>query len=100
MKKTYEKPKLIALSLSGNNLLCGSCAGKVTLYDNSTLAQLVLMAAGRNSDYDKIEGISRGDFDGLFGAESECKGNDDNPLIKSYCKFTSSGEQITQVAWS
>ena len=24
--KTYEKPKLIALSLSGNNVLCNTCA--------------------------------------------------------------------------
>lgn len=92
MKKTYEKPKLIALSLSGNNLLCGSCAGKVTLYDNSTLAQLVLMAAGRNSDYDRITGISRGDFEGLFGTEESC-----GTPIEAYCKFTSTGEQV---AWS
>ena len=91
--KVYEKPKLIAMSLSGNNRLCGDCADKSTLYNNSTLAETILFAAGRDSGHDGISGISRGDFTGLFGtAEDSCV-----TPIEIYCKFTSSGEQV---AWS
>lgn len=92
MKKTYEKPKLIALSLSGNNRLCGDCAGKATLIDNDTLANAILWAAGRDAGFDKVPGLSKGDFAGLFGQEDQCKGGQ----IEAYCKFTS----VTQVAWS
>lgn len=92
MKKTYEKPKLIALSLSGNNRLCGDCAGKITLSDNPSIADAILMLAGRNDEIDGVPGLSKGDFDGLFGQEDQCKGGQ----IEAYCKFTS----VNQVAWS
>ncbi len=92
MKKTYEKPKLIALSLSGNNRLCGDCAGKITLSDNPSIADAILMLAGRNDEIDGVPGLSKGDFEGLFGQEDQCKG----ARIEAYCKFTS----VNQVAWS
>ena len=92
MKKTYEKPKLIALSLSGNNRLCGDCAGKITLSDNPSIADAILMLAGRNDESDGVPGLSKGDFEGLFGQEDQCKG----ARIEAYCKFTS----VNQVAWS
>lgn len=89
--KTYEKPKLIALSLSGNNRLCGDCAGKTTLWNNQTLSESVLLVVGRDENYDGESGISKGDFVGLFGMGDECTQG-----LEAYCKFTS----MQQVAWS
>lgn len=89
--KTYEKPKLIALSLSGNNRLCGDCAGKTTLWNNQTLSQSVLWVAGRDENYDNESGITKGDFEGLFGTNDGC-----DKELDTYCKFTS----MQQVAWS
>lgn len=90
--KVYEKPKLIAMSLSGNNRLCGDCADKTKLFDNEYTARAILLAADRDPGYDGISGISRGDFEGLFGTAESC-----GTPIEAYCKFTSTGEQV---AWS
>lgn len=69
MKKTYEKPKLIALPLSGNNMLCNTCAIDII---------------GDNADKTFKEIV--GDFfdsDNAF-ASYECK----EPIpIVGYCKF-------------
>ena len=69
MKKTYEKPKLIALPLSGNNMLCNTCAIDI-IGDNA----------------DKTFKETMGDFFDLNNAfasyESSCK-----IPIDGYCKF-------------
>lgn len=92
--KVYEKPRLIALPLSGNNRLCGDCAGKITLHNNESLAKAILMMVGRSESFDSVQGITRGDFQGLFGSiEDQCRSGQ----IVTYCKFTSTGEQV---AWS
>ena len=91
--KTYEKPRLMALSLSGNEQLCGSCAdkGAHTLHDDSSLA-------GELMDFfefgNKNDGIGKDDFAGVFGNEVQCT----QVQIENYCKFTSTGTAL--VAWS
>lgn len=71
--KTYEKPKLIALSISGNNMLCNTCTIDVI---------------GDNKDDDLGDLI----FDeGLFAAGDPCDVVVD---FKGYCKNTPEGNII------
>ena len=92
MKKTYEKPRLMALSLSGNDQLCGTCADNNGLllkdHPEQAMAMMKFYSFGNMAD-----GADRGDFAGVFGPESQCSSRQ----IDDYCKFTSSG---TLVAWS
>ena len=71
MKKTYDKPKLIALSLSGNNMLCNTCAIDI-MGDNA----------------DKTFKETMGDFfdvNKAFASYEQCE----KPIsIDGYCKFT------------
>ena len=90
--KKYEKPVLMAVSVSGNDQLCGSCSDKGAheLHSDLDLAEMLM-------DFfefgDKSDGISKKDFEGVFGTEAQCT----QVQIESYCKFTSTG---TMVAWS
>ena len=70
MKKTYEKPKLIALSLSGNNMLCNTCAIDI-IGDNA----------------DKTFKETMDDFFGLDNAFASYECTEKIP-IDGYCKFT------------
>lgn len=71
--KTYEKPKLIALSISGNNMLCNSCT-----YD-------IIAPYNGGADSGELVQMIR-DFGFDFGQTEDC----DNPIyIDFYCKFTS-----------
>lgn len=71
--KTYEKPKLIALSISGNNMLCNSCTFDIIApynggADSGELGQMIQ------------------DFGFDFGPTEGCS----TPIsIGYYCKFTS-----------
>lgn len=92
--KKYEKPCLTAISLSGNNQLCGSCTAKggIPLEQDTALADFLLRFWGLG-DGDGV--AERSDFENVFG-ESE-KGCAD--VVSGYCKFTStSGDSL--VAWS
>lgn len=92
--KTYEKPVLMALSLSGEDLLCGACStSNMTLWNDASLAESILFLVGRDASYDKDETISEGDFEGIFGSGDGC-----STPIQSYCKFTGSSDKM--VAWS
>lgn len=78
MKKTYEKPRLVALSLSGNDLLCAACP---------------IDAVGPNMDPFLSQIIGDFNIENVFGAGTDCP----NGLqVEGYCKFTSSenGGQI------
>ena len=75
--KTYEKPKLIALSLTGNNMLCSSCAHDVI---------------GSNAETELVETLR--DFFGIinitessFASNEDCEEQEDIQT-DSYCKFT------------
>lgn len=96
--KTYEKPRLMALSLSGNDQLCGTCAEKngILLKDQLGLAEvLISMSNGRFGDLS--DGISADDFVGVFGQESDCHAD---KRIDSYCKFSSGDNGQFVIAWS
>ena len=87
MKKSYEKPDLMFLSLSPNTQLCGSC--DVNLMKDQDLANYLMKKFhfGNNDEF-----VTPDDFTGTFGPGESC-----DKVIDSYCKFTSSG---TMVAWS
>ena len=93
--KPYEKPKIVALSLSGNEALCGSCADKYTLVDDTTGLAAYLM---HMFDFGTGE-PDRSDFENVFGAGDMVNGI--NPCtdhqIVGFCKFTSTGQMV---AWS
>ncbi|WP_302658941.1 hypothetical protein [uncultured Dysosmobacter sp.] len=88
--KVYEKPKLIAMSLSGNNRLCGDCAGGITLWDHKNIAEAILILVRREDKM--LDGITEDDFVGVFGTGDGC-----TTPTEIYCKFTSTGDQV---AWS
>ena len=91
--KPYVKPKLIALSLNGNERLCGDCAdnGAGTLLYNDSGLSLFMQAFYGFGDNDGIS--EKSDFIGVFGTNEGCtKGN-----IDDYCKFTYNGRLV---AWS
>lgn len=71
MKKTYEKPRLVALSLSGNDLLCAACPIDAEGPNmDSTLSQIL-------NDF----GV---DIFTALGSGEECQFE-----ITGYCKFSS-----------
>ena len=90
MMKTYEKPMLVTLALSGNEQLCGSCSddgASILLYQDSGLAGQFDWLVG-----DGDGNGERSDLIGCFGTgESGCS----KPL-EGYCKFTGN----VTVAWS
>ena len=93
MKKIYEKPKLMALSLSGNDQLCGSCSDKGSsnlLYQDPTsgMALAIDFLAGNDDGV-----LTRDEADRAFGPGESCEF-----AIDSYCKFTASDDML--VAWS
>ena len=90
--KKYEKPCLTAISISGNDQLCGSCAGGKTLVDNPTLAEGLLSKLYPSKVND---GIQADDFKGMFGATESCQ-----DIIIGYCKFNSQDNGKPLVAWS
>ena len=71
--KTYEKPKLIALSLSGNNMLCNTCAVDIIApTEDQALVDIL-------EDF-------HGPIDKLFAtAEADCAKHIE---YEGYCKFT------------
>lgn len=81
MKKTYEKPKLIALSLSGNNMLCNTCAVDIIGSNmNDEFRQML-------EDLD----ININDLDQAFG-ENDCEGK--KTTIIGYCKFNGADNRV------
>lgn len=95
--KTYEKPKLMALSLSGNDRLCGDCASGVQI--NTDPEGYYGLFGIFDSLYGDNDGLlERSDFANAFASgEGSC--SNQVPIV-GYCKFTSveSGNQM--VAWS
>ena len=94
--KNYEKPRLMFLSLNGNDRLCGDCAnngGKVLNEDPGT-AQFIMDGLGIEDV--APEGPSKSDFENVF-AKGE-QGCTKYTHIEAYCKFTSTADRM--VAWS
>lgn len=79
--KAYEKPRLVALSLSGNDMLCLNC--EVNPKDNAALNDMINTFFG-------------GILEGVFGTtESACSNQ-----VSGYCKFTGGQEGFTLVMTS
>ena len=79
MKKTYEKPRLTALSLSGNDMLCAACPIDVI---------------GSNAQTEIVQMIR--DFTGMDVTSSSFASTEaciDGLAIEGYCKFTSAGAE-------
>ena len=74
--KTYEKPKLIALSLSGNNMLCNTCQFDVIGDNADPLADTI-------KDMAEVATITELNF---ARGETSCAVELDID-ITSYCKF-------------
>ena len=92
--KRYEKPMLTALSLSGNDQLCGYCSEKnapYLLYNDPDLAARLMTFYGFGSGEPDA-----GDFSNVFGANEGCT----EGLILDYCKFSSVDEGKNLIAWS
>lgn len=88
--KTYEKPRLIALSLSSDDMLCSGCGNKLPagvienlLTDNGII--------GWDTDHNGSLSDSEADAAGLFGTGETCTQG-----IVNYCKFTATDNPIFQ----
>lgn len=68
--KTYEKPRLIAMSLSGNNTLCSSCEIDIV---------------GPNETYPGLGEMLK-DLGVTFSIGDSCETTDS--MVDAYCKFT------------
>ena len=91
--KPYTKPTITAFSLSGNEVLCGSCIQKIS-NDPDILHMLELI--GINDMLDGKEGYSAADFDGLFGVGEGC-----TYVLTDYCKLTMANEGSDKIlVWS
>lgn len=77
--KTYEKPSLIALSLSGNDMLCAGCT--LTFREDLLDAQTKSMIDLGVLNYDQLFGSG----DGCFAT------------VEGYCKFTGGSNNTTVV---
>ena len=99
--KNYEKPRLMFLSLSGNDQLCGSCADMMVKYPDKQgillgqdptgeLAQNIdMMIGNRDRVLSREEGLM------AFGADESCARQ-----INGYCKFTAMDLGQKVAAWS
>ena len=96
MKKTYIKPTVEILSLTGNEQICGACADKggELLYKNpeSTQAGIIDTIVAING-YGEDDGVlTKQEASKAFGPDESCVVE-----IEYYCKFTSTGDMV---AWS
>ena len=91
--KTYEKPRLMSISLNGNEQLCGSCSaeGSKPIIGNPTLEKLY---KGFDKDGDGV--FSKDEQTAAFDAGVGC-----TSVVTGLCKFTSGSDSMTSmVAWS
>lgn len=80
--KTYEKPKLMVLSVSANDALCSTCA----------------VGTRNNGDWNIFDENGNGVFEpgelGLFAEGENCT---TNTGVEGYCKFTASQQGLIQL---
>lgn len=79
--KAYVKPAMMALSISANDMLCGSCTAKTR--ENSELnegLQWFLGTDWNDKNSDKI--VQDGETSALFDSDDSCLKS-----YKGYCKY-------------
>lgn len=79
--KNYEKPKLMVLSFSANDVLCVGCVTQTRGDDN-----FLKFDTNNNGLFERIDA----DNLGIFGNDEPC----DTPYT-GYCKFTSTNMLFT-----
>ena len=90
--KPYEKPKLIAFSLAGNERLCVDCSNEPAKEWDSAIMNNFLWMNNLGSLLD--DGVvTQAEFESIFSSGEGCK---TETTSSEYCKFTGA---IT-VAWS
>lgn len=85
--KTYQKPALLALSLSANDKLCNGCSAQ-TRFDSALNSFLIDFFGDNDSDgiFEYEDAMAKGLFDdGSCANQFEYEG---------YCKFTGADDQI------
>lgn len=95
--KKYEKPMLIALSLNGNERLCGDCSADPAREWTDIAMDTFIFVVGLNGNSTYTDGVTKTEFENLFSVKDT--GVNDcivDLTTEQYCKFTS---QI-HVAWS
>ena len=92
MKKKYNKPTVDIMEINGNDIICASCSaeGKIPVATNQNYRNIFEEILDDNED-----GLTRDEFNRGFGKVEDCSIH-----IDLYCKFTSQGSGITQIAWS
>ena len=96
--KTYVKPKLMALSLNGNERLCGFCTdnGGTLVPSLTDEEKFALDLAIGNGDGELTPGETRNVF---VSVEDTC--SPDRLIdIGSYCKFTAAQTGYVSIAFS
>ena len=91
--KPYEKPRLMALSLSGNNQLCGSCSeeGCQNLLYKDPTSGIALALDFLVGNDDGV--LTQAEASKAFAPSESCE-----VPVDSYCKFNPGDEM--RVAWS
>lgn len=85
--KTYEKPKLMVLSISANDALCSTCTLKTRIEGDVSGTLLDLVGGDKNGN-----GIfDRGDTENYFASTEACQ---DQLNVTGYCKFTTADGQM------
>lgn len=77
--KTYEKPRLIAMSLSGNNTLCSSC-------------EIDIMGDNADPTFKQLETDLGVTF--TFGEAESCATDGGGIPVAGYCKFTATSNIV------
>ena len=82
--KKYEKPSLSALSISSNDMLCGSCSDQeadILIYNNPSLQSVFQVLDGTMGN--KNGKLEASDFSNAFGSGEDCVTE-----LEGYCKFS------------
>lgn len=84
--KPYEKPRLVALSLSGNDMLCGGCTYPTRNSSDGFLAQLDQLYGNGDGFLESSE------LGPLFAKSEGCA-----TVYEGYCKFSAADENMSQL---
>lgn len=86
--KAYVKPAMMALSISANDMLCGSCTAK-TREDSELNAELQLFLSNHWTDTNNDNIVQENEATALFGLNEDCQCS-----YKDYCKYNGAQTSI------
>lgn len=88
--KQYEKPRLVALSLSANDMLCSGCDLKTKDQNDFFVGILNGMFDQDGNGY-----VDSNEIGGLFASQEQCSEYNDN--YGAYCKYTAADNNLIQI---